>query len=68
MSLSPGNPDFCDCNKEVEAGTAAVRQLFAKGCLPKMNKLLTFDEFSQEQTCLKPFVEGAVDTMAAWSL
>lgn len=66
MSLLPGKPDFCACSEGVEAGR--MRQLFAKGRLPEMNKLLTFDEFSQEQTCLKPIVERAVDMMATQSL
>lgn len=61
MSLLPGNSDFCDCGEEVEAGRAEMRQLFAKGCLSETNKLPTFDEFSQEQTCLKLMSEFVKD-------
>lgn len=66
MSLLPGKPDFCAYSEGAEAGR--MRQLFAKGRLPEMNKLLTFDEFSQEQTSLQPIVERAVDMMATQSL
>lgn len=38
-----------------------MRQLFAKGCLSETNKLLTFDEFSQKQTCLKLMSEFVKD-------
>lgn len=58
MSLLPGNSDFCDF---CEVGRAAMRQLFAKGCLSETNKLPTFDEFSQEQTCLKLMSESVKD-------
>lgn len=61
MPLLPGNSDFSDCGEEVEAGRATMKQLFAKGCLSETNKLLTFDEFSQEQTCLKLMSEFVKD-------
>lgn len=61
MSLLPGSSDFCDCGEEVEAGRAEMRQLFAKGCLSETNKLPTFDEFSQEQICLKVMSEFVKD-------
>lgn len=34
---------FCHFSQGVEADRAGIRQLFAKGCLPEMNKILIAD-------------------------